>query len=994
MKLFLTVLTILCLSTVVMSQRTVTGTVTSTEGDPLIGVNVLVLGSTSGAVTDFDGKYSLNVPEGSILQFSYTGYTPMEVTVGDQSVIDVTLEEGIALGEVVVTALGIEREKSSLTFAQQQVDGAELLEARDINFLNSMAGKAAGVEIKKSSSGAGGSTRVVLRGDKSLSGNSDPLFVIDGIPMANTRQGQPGMWDGVDKGDGMSQINPDDIESVTILRGSNAAALYGSQGANGVVLITTKSGREGPAQVSFNTGITMESVLLKPDLQFKYGSEGGTKESWSTTPGNYASDYVDDFFQTGANWMNSLSISGGTARTKAYFSFGNVSSRGIVPGNDYRRYNVTFKQSTKLLNDKLTVGSRVMLSDEKTDNRPRAGYYDNPLTGLYMFPRDRDFQSYKTNYAILNPDRNVEEQNWFVVDHHQTNPYWLLNKETRLFATKRMIGSLTLDYQITPKLNISARGNYDFASKSEDERQSAGGNTTTVHPNGSWTYDKYTDELIYTDAILQYNDNFGNFSLGLIGGASYQKTTFGLGTGVSGDANNGLIYPNEFYFQNIGPLVQVRSTLDSRLVKQGVFANATLGFKEMLYLDLSGRNDWASSLAGTGNESYFYPSFGATAILSKMLEMPEFITFAKLRYSSTRVGNEVPFNLVNPQNTINATGGVDRNTTQPFDNLKPEIITSNEVGANFRFFDDRFGFDFTYYNTVSTDQFINLPAPSGSGFTRYYVNAGKIVNKGIELTLDITPIYTPKVLWTTSFNIWTNENEVVEMHPDLPSLGTGDSEGYGSRFESGGSIGDIYVYKFQRDAQGRIILDSGDGRPLKTATQELIGNLNPDWSLGWNNNFKFGKLGLNFIVNGKFGGVCFSQTESMLDGAGVSQRTADARDAGGYAVDAVQNDTPVSSVDPETWFRAVGDRNGIGEAYVFDRTNVRLTQFSLSYQTNLFRDNRSVTFSLVGQNLFYIALEAPFDPELAMNTSRNSASLDNFNLPATRTIGFNINLNF
>lgn len=994
MKLVLTILSILCLSTGVMAQRTVSGTVTSTEGEPLIGVNVLVAGTTTGAVTDFDGKYSLSVPDQATLEFSYTGYTSQTIPVGGQSVIDVTLEEGIALGEVVVTALGIEREKSSLTFAQQSVDGAELLEARDINFLNSLAGKAAGVEVKKSSSGAGGSTRVVLRGDKSLSGNSDPLYVIDGIPMANTRQGQPGMWDGVDKGDGMSQINPDDIESVTILRGSNAAALYGSQGANGVVLITTKSGREGPAQVSFNTGLTFESVLLKPELQFKYGSEGGTKESWSSTPGNFQSDYVDDFFQTGANWMNSLSISGGTARTKAYFSFGNVDSKGIYPGNKYRRYNVTFKQSTKLLNDKLTVGSRVMLSDEKTDNRPRAGYYDNPLTGLYMFPRDRDFQSFRDNYSILNPDRNVEEQNWFVVDHHQSNPYWLLNKESRLFSTKRMIGSLTLDYQLTPKLNISARGNYDFASKLEDERQSAGGNTTTVHPNGSWTYDKYTDELIYTDAILQFNDNFGNFSLGLIGGASYQKTTFGLGTGVSGNANNGLIYPNEFYFQNIGPLVQVRSTLDSRLVKQALFANATLGFKDMLYLDLSGRNDWASSLAGTGNESYFYPSIGATAILSKMLELPEFISFAKLRYSSTRVGNEVPFNLVNPQNSINGTGGVDRNTTQPFENLRPEIITSNEVGANVRFFDDRFGLDFTYYNTVSTDQFINLPAPSGSGFTRYFVNAGKIVNKGIELTVDITPIYTPKALWTTSFNIWTNENEVVEMHPDLPSLSTGASEGYGSRFESGGSIGDVYVFKFQRDAQDRIILDPGDGRPLKTATQELVGNLNPDWSLGWNNNFKFGKVGLNFIVNGKFGGVAFSQTESMLDGAGASQRTADARDAGGVAVDAVQNDTPVSSVDPETWFRAVGDRNGIGEAYIYDRTNVRLTQFSLSYQTNFFRDDRSVTFSLVGQNLFYIAIEAPFDPELAMNTSRNSASLDNFNLPATRTIGFNINLNF
>lgn len=993
MKLILTILAIVGLSTGIMGQRTVSGTVTATGGDPLIGVNVLVKGTTTGTVTDLDGKYSVNVPEAAILEFSYTGYTSQEIPVAGQAVIDVTLEEGIALGEVVVTALGIEREKSSLTYAQQTVGGSELLEARDINFLNSLAGKAAGVEIKKSSSGPGGSTRVVLRGDKSLNGNSDPLFVIDGIPMANNRSGQPGMWGGFDGGDGMSQINPEDIESITILRGSNAAALYGSQGANGVVLITTKEGKEGPAKVSVSTGITFENVLLKPDLQFKYGSQGGTKESWSSTPGNYDSDYVDDFFQTGLNQMNSLSISGGTARTKAYFSFGNVNARGITPENTYNRYNVTFKQSTKMLNDKLTIGSNIILTNELGRNRPAAGYYLNPLTGLYFFPRDRDFNSYKENYFVIDPNRNVIGQNWFVIDHHQSNPYWLLNEQPRTDKTNRMIGSVNLDYKLSNKLTLSARGNYDFASKLQEQRFTSGGNTTNIHPNGSWDYYNFTDELIYTDALLKYNDNFGDFSLGLVGGTSYQKTVFGLGTRVDGDANNGLLYANEFYFQNLPPNVQVQSTLDSRLVKQAVFANATIGFKEMFYVDLSGRNDWASSLAGTGNESYFYPSFGATAILSKILTLPEAVTFAKVRYSNTKVGNEVPFNVVNPQNSIAASGGVNRNTQQPFENLKPEIITSSEIGTNWRFFDDRFGFDFTYYNTVSTDQFINLPAPSGSGYTRYYVNAGKIVNKGIELVVDVTPIYSSKALWTTSFNFWTNDNEVVEMHPDLASITTGESEGYGSRFEAGGSIGDIYVYKFQRDAQGRIILDPANGRPLKTATQELMGNLNPDWSLGWNNNFKFGKLGLNFIVNGKFGGVAFSQTESMLDGAGVSQRTADARDAGGVSVNAVQNDVAVTSVDPETWFRAIGDRNGIGEPYVYDRTNVRLTQFALSYTTNLV-NNAPTTFSLVGQNLFFLYLKAPFDPELAMSTNRNAASLDNFNTPATRTIGFNINVNF
>lgn len=989
---FLSLFFCLCMAGNLWSQQ-ITGTVTDTDGEVLIGVNILEKGTSNGTITDVDGAYSITVGSAdAVLVFSYTGYSPQEVAVSGRSVVDLSLDQGVLFDEVVVTALGIEREESSLTFAQQTVDGAELLQARDINFLNSLSGRAAGVEIKKSASGPGGSTRVVLRGDKSLNGNSDPLFVIDGIPMANNRGGQPGMWGGFDSGDGMSQLNPDDIESITVLRGSNAAALYGSQGANGVVLITTKQGKEGPAKVSVSSGITFENILLKPDLQYKYGSEGGTKESWSTTPGNYDDSYVDDFFQTGLNQINSLSISGGSARTKAYFSFGNVGARGIVPTNTYNRQNITFKQSTKMLNDRLTIGSSVILSNERAKNRPAAGYYLNPLTGLYFFPRDRDFSSFRDNYFVNDPNRNVIGQNWFVIDHHQSNPYWLINEQPSVHDTKRMIGSLNLDYKFSEKLSITARANYDFADKLIEQQFTSGGNTTNIHPNGSWDYFKFSDELIYTDVLLKYNENFGDLSVGVIGGSSYQKTTFGLGTRVDGNANNGLLYPNEFYFQNLPPNVQVQSTLGSRLVKQAVFANLTLGYKDMLFLDFSGRNDWASSLAGTGNESYFYPSIGATAILSQMIELPDFISFAKVRYSNARVGNEVPFNRVNPQNTINAAGAVSRNTQQPFDNLSPEIITSNEIGANVRFFDDRFGFDFTYYNTKSTDQFISLPAPSGSGFTRYFVNAGEIVNRGIELVVDVTPIYTPKFLWKSTFNFWTNENEVVEMHPDLTSITTGQSEGYGSRFEAGGSIGDVFVFMFQRDAQGRIMLDDND-RPLKTQTQEFAGNLNPNWSLGWNNDFSFGKFTLNFQINGKFGGVAFSQTESMLDGAGVSQRTADARDAGGVQVNASKDGAAVSSVDAETWFRAIGDRNGIGEPYIYDRTNVRLTQLALSYQTN-FGKKVPVTFSLVGQNLFFLHLEAPFDPELAMNTSRNAASLDNFNMPATRTIGFNINANF
>jgi hypothetical protein len=635
-----------------------------------------------------------------------------------------------------------------------------------------------------------------------------------------------------------------------------------------------------------------------------------------------------------------------------------------------------------------------MLSAEKTKNRAPAGYYLNPLTGLYMFPRERDFADLKENYQIFDEGRNMYVMNWFVNDHHQSNPYWIINKQPREDETKRVIASMDLTYDITSKLSIAVRANYDYADKRNEQQHAGTSNTTNVHPNGSWFYHKYTDELVYTDGILRYSDGWGDFSLDLIAGGSYQKTTYGLGVQTTSSAENGLIYPNEFYFQNLLSNVQVQSTLGSKLIKQALFANATFGWRDQIFIDLSGRNDWASSLAGTGNDSYFYPMYGLSWVISETFDLGNFINFAKFRFTNTTVGNEVPFNFVNPQNTINAGGGVNRNTTKPFTDLKPELIRSMEIGTNWRFWDDRLGIDFTYYNINSQDQFLNLPAPSGSGWTRYYVNAGEIVNTGVEISVDVTPVLTNDFSWKTALNFSRNRNEVKEIHPDLPAISTGASEGYGSRFEAGGSIGDIFVYKYQRDEMGRIILDDNIDAPLKTQTQELAGNLNPDWILGWINEFSWRNWSLNFLITGKFGGVAFSQTESMLDGAGVSQRTADARDNGGLDVYAVRNETTVDKVDAGEWYRAIGDRNGIGEAYVFDRTNVRLSQFALAYNFTWSKNSFPTSISFVGQNLFFFMLEAPFDPDLAMNTTRNSESLDNFNLPSTRTLGVNLKVTF
>lgn len=985
-------------------KKTLKGKVTDEAGEAIPGVSVLVKGTTVGTITNIDGQYIIEVPAGGkTVVFSFVGMTSQEIVLDGRPEVNIVMKsETIGVDEVVVTALGIQRDKKTLTYSSQQVSGEEMLKAKDMNFMSSLSGKSAGLEIKKSVSGAGGSTRTVLRGSKSLSQLSEPLYVIDGVPMVNRKGDQSGMWGGTDEGDGLSQLNPDDIESISILKGSNAAVLYGSQGANGVVIITTKKGKEGKTSVSFSSSTIMESIISTPDLQFSYGSEGGAKESWSYTKGNYASNYVKDFFQTGSNLVNTVSISGGNDKTTAYFSYGNTEAKGVVPNNKYQKNNVTFQQSTKLLNNKLTLRSNVMLTSEKAENRNTAGYYLNPLTGLYFFPRDKDFASYRDSYQVFDKTRNMYLQNWFVKDHQQSNPYWLINKQPKTDLTKRVIASVSAEYEISKKLKFQARGSYDYTEKSYEQKFYAGGNPTNISENGRWNYKKYNDMMMYTDGIFTYNDKFGDFSLTGVLGASYQKSVFGDGVSVD-NGTNSLLYPNEFYFQNLPTNVMVSSIYSGEVIKEGVFANAQIGYKEMLFLDLSGRNDWASTLVGTGNDSYFYPSVGLTGILSQMIHMPSFISFSKVRVSNATVANEVPFNRIAPSNTINANGGIDRNTQSPFTNAKPEMLRTWELGTDWRFFNNRIGLDFTYYNIKSTDQFIEY-TPTASqntgNYTKFFTNAGEIVNKGVEIILTTTPVKGKEFEWNSSLNFSRNKNTVVELLKDEPTkyIDFGSSEGYTSRIYSGGSFGDLYGYKFLRNSAGQIMLDEKSGAPRKTAEVEYMGNLEPKFSLGWNNSFNYKRFSLNFLINAKVGGKCFSQTESMLDGYGVSKRSGEARDNGGkVAINAIQGTTPVTSIDAKLYYTTIGDRNGIAEAYVYNRTNVRLTQMAITYDLDVNKLKlpiKAASFSLVGNNLFFFYKDAPFDPELTMSTGLGSQSLDNFNVPSTRTYGFNLKFTF
>ena len=1002
----LTVLLFLGL-TAIAQNRKLSGVVTDgTTGKGIPSATVSIKGNKgSNRATDADGRFSLSVVNGKItLQVSAVGYVAKDLQVdAGTNEVTVSLAQSVEnLSEVVVTALGIRREKKTLTYASQSINGDELRKAANINFMDALSGKAAGVNIFTSSSGAGGSTKVVLRGNKSLNGLSEPLYVIDGIPMVNNKGGQPGSYGGTDQGDGLSAINPEDIESMTVLRGANAALLYGSQGANGVVVITTKRGRSGKVTVNFNSSTTFDKVFNLPAFQYDYGAVNGSDYSWAMTKGSgYKRGYIENFFRTGVDATNSVSIAGGSDKTSVYFSYANTSATGVMPTNTYTRHNITLNQSTKLLKDKLTLSSNVMLSSEISRNRPGAGYYNNPLTGLYLFARERDFDSYKNNYQVFDSTRNLYKMNWYSTEEKQNNPYWEINNDPKFAKTYRIIASAKAAYEITKNLKFEARGSIDYADKLFDNRYAAGGNSVSVSPNGTWSYTKYTDQSLYTDGIFNYNNKFGDFSVTAIAGASYQRNVFNDGMTV-GNGTVSLQYPNFFTFANILNNVMFKQTIN-RSIKEGVLANATIGYKEMLFLDLAGRNDWASTLALTGNQSYFYPSVGLTAIVSEMIKMPEYISFFKLRASTTKTANDVPFNVVSPNNTIggtgtaNATGGISRNTQVPFSNLKPEEIASTEYGAEMRFLNGRLGFDFTYYNATSTNQFLRLSAPSGSGYTFYYVNAGKITNNGFELTVNAEPVRKADFRWTTAVNLAQNKNKIVELIASNPNYQVGgDDEGFASIIKAGGSFNDVYIYKFNRNDAGQIILDT-KGVPTKAKTQTLVGNVNPDYLLGWNNTFNYKNFSLSLLVNGKFGGVAFSKTEAFLDAYGVSARSAADRNGGQMSINAIQGTTAVTTIAPDVYYSSIGDRNRIMEPYVFSRTNVRLAQFVLGYTFPAKNKNaviKDASVSLIGRNLFFFYKKAPYDPEQAMSTNNSMQSNDVFSMPATRSYGINVKLTF
>jgi TonB-linked SusC/RagA family outer membrane protein len=1004
-------------------EKEIKGTVTSkADGIPLPGVNVIVQGTSTGAQTDFDGNYSLMASPGDVLEFSFLGMTSVQVTIATSNTIDVALEEDAeALGEVIVTALGIKKTRKSLTYAAQDVKGDELTRVKQTNPINSLSGKSAGLTITRSSSGAGGAVKVVLRGNSSTS-NNDPLYVIDGIPMQNSGNGaQPGgdifgsQTGNRDGGDITSLINPDDIESLTVLKGASAAALYGSQGANGVILITTKSGKEGVIKVNVSSTFTAESVFSLPELQTEYQSlsvgeaiteTGGVADpkSWGAKTSGL-SNTVDDFFETGYTSTQSISLSAGSKKAQTYFSFSNTSAGGVIPENRLNRNVLNLRETASFLDDKIQVSASINLSDQRIWNRPTNGLYSNPLTGLYLNPVGIDLNEYKNKFQYFNTELNQYDQYRTSFDENiQQNPYWLINRNRSKDIAQRVLASVSAKYQITDAFSLQTRGSYDKSFFTFDKRLYAGSDLTFVPNTGRYILEKTENTQQYIDLIGVYNKELSDdFDFGLTVGTSLTKYSMGDKILLDSGTNGGLRFPNEFTIANFEQTNNISQSVSNREV-QSVFGAANFGYKGMLFLDITGRTDWSSTLANTASSSFFYPSVGLTGILSEMFVMPESVSFSKVRLSYAEVGKDIPAYATQPLNTNDNTGGIGVPFSEPRrgETLEPEKQKSYEFGTEWRFLGNRLGLDFTYYSSTTENQvfFIGNTNTNSSVLTNI-VNAGEITNKGIELVVNGKPIVGDNFSWNSALNFASNENKVVSVHP---SLGDGEAiitgagvNGYGYSLVEGEDFGSIRGRSVVRNENGLpIVTDDGTGNLAIEATEfETIAHAQPDFTLGWNNTFDYKNFSINILIDGKFGGDVVSITEAINDFYGVSQASADARNSNGGNINVVDTNGNATQMTAQDYYNKTGGRAGLLGEYVYDATNVSLRELSIGYtfpNTGEFFD--SIDLSLIATNLFFIYKDAPFDPNIASSTGIGLQGVDIFGQPSTRSIGLNLNVNF
>jgi len=976
---------------------------------PIPGATIKVLGTSNASSTDAKGAFQINVDDKNrILNISTVGYENKTVTLGPgETTVTVSLEEQTQqLESVVVTALGISRAQKSLTYSTQQVSGDELNKVKSTNLANNLNGKVAGVNIASSSSGPGGSAKVILRGNKSASGNNQVLYVVDGVPINNqTLASQPdnvfgGQRDG---GDPISLINPEDIENISVLKGASAAALYGSQAANGVILVTTKSGKQGRTTINFSSSAQIEQAVSTPKFQNQYGQGSGGKNSntsvfsWGDKTNGADYDNVGEFFRTGSNFTNSLTLSGGNEKNQTYFSYANTLAKGILPENDLMRHNFNLKESASFFDNKLTVEGSANYITQKLDNAPTSGFYYNPLVGTYLLPRSLNIADYK-NFETFNTGRNLYDQNWFTLSDDETtqqNPWWIMNRNSTRSTRNRLLLNGSAKYKIAPWISVQARGSVDRTSEVWDRKAYAGTQHILARENGAYSYTNTTITQQYGDLTANMNFNIGDKLqiTGLVGTSITDWKTEGTDF-TSG--KDGLKVPNQFFIQNT--TTPVTSTLSAnRRQLQSVFASANLAYDNWIYLDLTSRWDWSSTLAYTPQNPYAYPSVGLGIVLNDKLNLPEFVNMAKIRGSYAKVGNDLPPYTTLLTNRVDPYAVLTVNDIAFLKELKPEKTASLEIGTEWRMWNNRLNVDVTYYKTNTTNQFFKIAAGNASLNNMYAVNAGDIQNQGVEALVSLDAIRNDNFKWTTSLNFTYNKNKIVKLADGISEFTlTGEGRNnFASKLQVGGSFGDIYGQDFIRDDQGRILI-SEDGIPQKNNTYTKLGNSNPIWQMGWNNSFNYKNFNLSFLIDGKFDYEVMSVTQALLDGYGVSKASGDARANGGVSINGVTpSGKAVTTVDAEKWYTSTAGMGPVSSQYIYDGTVVRLRELTFGYDFNI-KDSffKKLRVNAVGRNLFYISKKAPFDPEVTMSTGNSLSGVDIFMMPATRNYGLTLNATF
>lgn len=1013
---------------------TVTGTITDKAGLPIIGAAVVVKGTTIGTSTDIDGKYTLQVPppaSSAVLTVNYLGYEPIEVPVGSRTAIDITLDESaVSVDAVVVTALGIKRSEKALSYNAQQVDSESILTNKDVNFVNALSGKVAGVTINASSSGVGGASKVVMRGEKSILQSSNALYVIDGIPMfvptrdknmKNNEQNSQGYSEPI------ADINPEDIETMTVLNGAAAAALYGSDAANGAIIITTKKGKAGTLSVTVSSNTEISTPFVTPRFQTRYGTGDLTSStrvvdrSWGAhlNQENYRGfDPVDDYFQVGVTGTESVSLTAGTDKNQTYFSAAAVNSRGIVPNNSYDRYNFTFRNTTSFLKDKMTLNVGASYVKQEDRNMTNQGTYNNPVVGAYLYPRGDDWNDIKM-FERYDVARKIYTQYWPVGDAGMTmqNPYWINYRNLRENSKDRYMLNASLNYQVLDWLSVSGRLSVDNSVNDYTEKFYASTNRQLAEysDRGLYGITRTKDRQTYGDVLVNINKNFGeNWSLQANVGASISdiksdamkvRGPIADGSVTFGDEKVGLT--NFFAIQNLSPSKTERLQEGWREQTQSLFASVELGFKGTYYLTLTGRNDWPSQLAGPHSEkkSFFYPSVGGSVVVSQLIpNMPENLSYIKLRGSFASVGVAFERFLANPRYKWSKDFQQwTELTNYPLSNLKPERTKSWEIGLNVRFL-KHFELDVTYYNAKTSNQTFNPDIPV-SGWSELYLQTGSVLNRGVELGLNYRNQWG-KFEWDTNYTFSSNQNKILSLSDNAVNPATGESlnltllnmGGLGdTRFlmREGGSMGDLYsLVDLKRDSNNAIYV-SPDG----TISRETIsnpdhyiklGSVLPDANMAWNNNFKYGNFRLGFLMTARLGGVAFSRTQAMLDNFGVSETSAASRDRGFVEINGGDR------ISAHEWHTKIGGGNAVPQYYTYSATNVRLQEASIGYTIprKALRGVCEITVSVVGRNLWMIYNKAPFDPESIASTGNFYQGIDYFMMPSLRNYGFNVRLKF